>query len=190
MTTDESYSTEALQAFLKQAGMEGAINPAAARSRRNALVQLEAELTDDERRDVRNLDVDQLVSRFHKLEGSSIRPESLQLYANRLRTALADFLAWKQDPASFVGSAQERSRAFSRGANRQAALSPDQEAAERIVLEATENPTNVVPVPVREDTTVYVANLPLDLTAEEADRIARIVRAFARPDNDDPESNP
>ena len=188
MTSDEPYNTEAVQEFLKQAGMQGAINPAAARSRRNALLQLADELTDDERRDVRNIDVDELISRFHKLEGSSIRPENLQLYARRLRTALADFLAWKQDPASFVDSGQEWSRAFSRGANRQAALSPDQEAAERIVLEATENPSNVVPVPVRDDTTVYVANLPLDLTPAEADRIARVVRAFARPGTDKPET--
>jgi len=153
-------------------------------------MQLEAELTDDERRDVRNLDVDELVSRFHKLEGSSIRPESLQLYARRLRTALADFLAWRNDPASFTGSGHERARAFKRGGEHRAALSPDQEQAERIVLEATENPTNVVPVPVRDDTTVYLANLPLDLTGAEAERIARIVRSFARCDNDDPEPNP
>ena len=52
--------------FLKQAGMEGLINPAAARSRRNAVEQLHAEMTEDERLDVRKLDVDELASRFHK----------------------------------------------------------------------------------------------------------------------------
>jgi hypothetical protein len=36
-----------------------------------------------------------------------------------------------------------------------------------------------VPVPVRGDHVVYIDNLPLDLTPAEAERIARVVRAFA-----------
>jgi hypothetical protein len=36
-----------------------------------------------------------------------------------------------------------------------------------------------VPVQIRDDHTVYLANLPLRITREEADKIARVVRAFA-----------
>jgi len=175
MMPDGSHSVETLQQFLKYAGMEGWINPAAARARRNAVDQLAGELTDEERADVRRIDVDMLASRFHKLEGSSIRSEALSLYAERVRMALADFLAWNEDPAGFRSVGGERRRAVERGA-----LTPEQEMAERITLASTENPTNIVPVPLREGETVYVANLPLDLSAAEADRIARVVRAFAQ----------
>lgn len=177
MMPDGSCSLESLLKFLKQAGMQGLINPAAARSRRTAVEQLAGELTEAERTDVRTIDVGELVSRFHKLEESSIRPETLAVYAQRVRTALEDFRAWTDDPASFRSTGQERMRALKRGAG-----GPEHEAAERITLRATENPTNIVPIPVRPERTVHVANLPLDLTVEEAERIARVIRAFADPD--------
>lgn len=179
MTADHSYSAEALLAFLKQAGMEGLINPAAARARRNGVEQLKSELTEAERADVRRIDVDQLASRFHKLEGSSIRSEALALYAQRFGVALADFLAWRKDPTTFESLPGEYARAIPRGA-----ISDEQRMAERIALAATENSSTIVPIPLRDTRTVYVANLPLDLSPEEAERITRIIRAYAAEQSD------
>lgn len=184
MSTDQAQSAEALKHFLKQAGMQGMINPATARSRRNALELLSGELTDAEREDVRRIEVDALVSRFHKLEGSSIRPETLDVYAQRLAAALTDFLAWLDDPDHFASTNRERPRAFNRRRDQRPALSAEQQAAERITLEATENPASVVPVAIRSDCVVYIANLPLDLDEAEAERIASVVRAFAIPATD------
>lgn len=181
MAPDESYTAEALLNFLKQAGMEGLINPATARARRKALEQLAGELTEDERADIRQIDVDDLLSRFHKLEGSSIRSETLQIYGQRVAAALTEYLDWLENPESFTRARRERMRAFSRGES----LTPEQQAAERVTLEAIENPSDVVPVPIRDDHTVYLANLPLDLTAEEAARIARVVRAFAEDESEE-----
>ncbi len=181
MMPDGSYSIDTLLKFLKHAGMEGMINPAVARARRKAVEQLEAELTDAERADIRKLDVDTLASRFHKLEGSSIRSEALSLYTERVRMARIDFLAWTESPAGFQSVGGEQRRAVPRGS-----LTPEREVAERITLESTENPSNIVPIALRDDETVYVANLPLDLTRQEADRIARVVRAFARDDDESP----
>lgn len=174
MGQESQYSLESLLTFLKQAGMEGLINPAVARSRRNAVNQLAGELTDEERSDVRRIDVDDLASRFHKLEGSSIRMEALELYAERFGMALTDYLSWIDDPTGFTSLGGERKRAVTRGS-----LSREQEVAERVTLEATDNPANIIPIQLRPAETVYVANLPLDLSREEADKIARVVRAFA-----------
>jgi len=184
--SETDYSAEALGQFLKQAGMEGLINPATARARRNALEHLAGELTAAERADVRELDVDVLVSRFHKLEGSSIRPETLEVYGDRLKKGLADYLNWLDSPARFTPSARERIRNFARGTRAEPALDEEQKAAERIRLEATENPSRIVPVAVRDDHVVYIDNLPLDLTRSEAQKIARIVQAFADDAGDDP----
>ena len=182
MIADESRSIESLLTFLKQAGMEGLINPAVARARRNAVNQLAVELTESERDDVRRIDVDDLASRFHKLEGSSIRMEALDLYAERFRMALTDYLSWVDDPAGFVSAGGEKKRAVTRGS-----LTREQEVAERITLEATDNPANIIPIQLRPDETVYVANLPLDLSMEEADKIGRVVRAFVSGNGGDAE---
>lgn len=180
---DESYSLSALRQFLRQSPMQGLINPAAARSRLNAVDQLDQEMSEAETRDVRRIDVDELIGRFHKLEGESIRPETLDIYAQRLRAALTDFLSWRENPDGFSSVGQERVRAVRRNAHA-ASRSADEQEGERILLQASDNRTNIVPVPIRDDTTVYVANLPLDLTREEAGRITRVVRAFARDGND------
>lgn len=174
MMPDGSYSVERLLDFHKSAGMEGLINPAVARARRKAVERLIPEMSPDELSDLRQLDVDVLASRFHKLEESSIRSEALALYVDRAKMAVADFLAWSDDPAGFQSLGGERQRAIARGS-----LTPEREMAERITLESTENPSNIIPIALRERETVYVANLPLDLSESEAERIAKIVRAFA-----------
>ncbi|MEE4638676.1 MAG: hypothetical protein V2J42_08060 [Wenzhouxiangella sp.] len=178
MMPDGSYSVDRLLEFHKNAGMEGLINPAVARARRQAVERLAGEMTEAERADVRSLDIDELASRFHKLEESSIRSEALALYAERFRMAQSEFIAWSEHPGAFQSAGGERHRAIGRGS-----LTPEREMAERITLEATENPANIIPISLRSETTVYVANLPLDLTLEEAERIARVVRAFACDDN-------
>lgn len=188
--TDSDYTADALGRFLKQAGMEGLINPATARARRNALEHLSGELTEAERCDIRTLDVDALVSRFHKLEGSSIRPETLEVYGERLRKGLADYLNWLDAPSKFSPSARERVRNFARSVGGEATLSDQDRVAERIRLEATENPTRIVPVPIRADHVVYIDNLPLDLSPAEAAKIARVITAFANGCADDGGDDP
>lgn len=179
MMPNGSYSVDRLLKFLKYAGMEGLINPASARSRRNAVVQLALELTDDERADLRQVDVGDLASRFHKLEESSLRMEALELYAERFRLALADFLAWNDSPATFETVGSERRRAIPRGPGRRSGITADQEVAERIALESIENPLNIVPVVLGENRTVHIAGLPLDLSTAEADKVCRVIRALA-----------
>lgn len=177
MSRDADYSAEALLRFLKQAGMEGLINPAAARARRNAVEQLAAELTEAERVDLRRLKVTELASRIHKLDGSSIRSEALALYAERFEMALSDFIAWTDDPMHFQSLGSERRRAIPRGQ-----LDPELEIAERITLESAREQAGMIPISLRGDITVYIANLPADLSRSEAERIARVVRAYADED--------
>jgi hypothetical protein len=178
--SQETHSVDALLRFLKQAGMEGLINPAVARSRRNAIEQLQSELSDEERRDIRHLDVDELASRFHKLEGSSIRSEALALYVERFKMALIDYQRWNDGPSRFETIGGERARSIQRPGEGRSAIGRDQQAEERIRLEASDNPSDVVPIPLRHDCTVYLAGLPLDLTPGEASKIARVVTAFAQ----------
>lgn len=177
MNAESAHSLDALLEFLRQAGMEGLINPAAARARRKAVEQLMHELTERERADVRCIDPDTLLTRFHKLEGSSIRPETLQIYAERFTAALGEYLSWLDNPSAFISPRRERARAYMRGGETEA--SPEREAAERVALTASENNDHIVPVPIRDSHVVWIANLPLDLSPAEAERIAGVIRAYA-----------
>ena len=82
--------------------MAGLIRPGTARSRKKAAEQLLVQLTSNERVDLRQLDIDELCTRFHKLQGSTIRPETLQIYNDRLQAGLRDFFSWIEDPNSFL----------------------------------------------------------------------------------------
>ena len=179
----EDYTRDGLLRFLKEAAMAGLINPATARSRRNAAEQLLTQLTAPEAADLRNVDIDELCARFHKLQGSSIRPEAIGLYNQRLKAAFADYFRYLDDPDSFTSVGGDRRELRKRSGS---ARSQEEQALEEIRLGVVGQSPDILPVPIRPDLVVYIQNLPLDLTAAEARRISRIVLALA--DEEAPET--
>ena len=99
--TDKDYSQTAFLEFLRHGAVTGLIGPTTARSRKLAAEHLLIQLKSHERHDLRQLDVDELCSRFHKLQGSTIRPENIQIYNERLSSGLKDFIDWTSDPVGF-----------------------------------------------------------------------------------------
>ena len=180
--TDRDYSEAAFLEFLRQGTVAGVIRPGTARSRKKAAEQLLVQLKSNERLDLRQLDVDELCTRFHKLQGSTIRPETLQIYNERLKAGLRDFFRWIEDPNSFTsveGETPEVQLVAARDDPGQAS------AREELVLNPPRSPHEIFPVPIREDLVVYLQNVPLDLTPQEAERIARVVKALAEPERDE-----
>ncbi len=98
----QNYSEANLLQFIRQSAVSGLINPSTSVSRKKAAEQLLTQLNTIEKQDLRQLDVDELCSRFHKLQGSTIREESLEIYKNRLKATLEDFIAWVDDPVGFI----------------------------------------------------------------------------------------
>jgi hypothetical protein len=179
--TGKDYSQQAFLEFLRQGAVTGITKPATARSRKLAAEHLLVQLKSHERIDLRLLDVDELCSRFHKLQGSTIRPETIQLYNERLTSALKDFLSWTSDPSSFQsieGEKQEAILVADRDTPGQA------EAREELTLDPPRSPHDIFPVPLREDLVVYIQNVPLDMTQAEARKIAAVVSALALPEED------
>lgn len=180
----EDYSKDALLSFIRQCVMTGVVNPATGRSRQNAARHLLPLTTEAEAADVRQLDVEELAGRFHKLEGASIRPESLRVYQRRLQAAIDDFMAWRCDPDAFSPSATPERTLFRRpDAESFVERSGEEQAREDLALDPPRKPGEVFPIPIREGVVVYVQNVPLDLTGGEAARICRVVRALV----DDPD---
>ena len=179
--TEKDYSQTAFLKFLRQAAVTGLIGPATARSRKLAAEQLLIQVKSHERHDLRQLDVDELCSRFHKLQGSTIRPENLQIYNERLSSGLKDFIAWTDDPASFKSIEGEKPEAEVVAAQD----TPGQaQAREELALNPPRSPHDIFPVPIREDLVVYLQNIPLDLTGAEAQKIAAVVKALALPEKE------
>ena len=179
--TDKDYSQSAFLKFLRQGAVTGLTSPATARSRKLAAEQLPIQLKPNERSDLRQLDVDELCSRFHKLQGSAIRPESIQVYNERLCGALKDFISWTDDPAGFQSVEGEKPEALLVAARD----TPGQaQAREELALKPPRSPHDIFPIPIREDLVVYLQNVPLDMTRAEANKIAAVVQALALPEKD------
>ena len=180
MASADDYTPDRLMAFLRDAAMQGRINPAVAKSRQSAIEQLFVELDERERADIRRIDVDRLCQRLHKLQDSSIRPEVVMVYNKRVQAALADYFAWLDNPQAFSSIGGDGFRKEKRHAASDKEIAREQKALEEITLAASEWPADLVAVPLREDRIVYVQNLPLDLTAREARKIARVIQALAQ----------
>ncbi len=179
--TDKDYSQSAFLEFLRQAAVTGLTGPATARSRKLAAEHLLVQLKSHERLDLRLLDVDELCSRFHKLQGSTIRPENLQLYNERLSSGLKDFISWTSDPVGFKSVEGEKHESIL-VAERD---TPDQALArEELALNPPRSPHDIFPVPLRDDLVVYLQNIPLDMTQTEARKIAAVIQALALPEED------
>ena len=177
----KNYSEINLLQFLRQSAVSGLINPSTAVSRKNAAEQLLTQLNTIERQDLRQLDVEELCSRFHKLQGSTIREESLEIYKNRLKAALEDFIAWVDNPIDFVPGHSNQPRANQRNADRLPSTAAEN-AKEELALNLPDNPTGIFPIPIRQDRVVYLQNLPLDLSSKEAQKIVAVVKALVEPD--------
>lgn len=179
--TDKDYSQTAFLKFLREGAIAGIISPATARSRKLAAEQLLIQLKSHERVDLRLLDVDDLCSRFHKLQGSTIRPENIEVYKERLSGALKDFTSWTSDPAGFQSVEGEKTEAVVVAARDTEGQS---QAREELALNPPRSPHDIFPVPIREDLVVYLQNIPLDMTVEEARKISAVIQALALPEKD------
>ncbi len=176
--TDADYSESAFLAFIKHSVVTGILRPQVARARKQAAEQLLTQLKSHERTDLRLLDVDELAARFHILQGSTVRPESLELYRARLKEALNDFIKWREDPHTFTPQESEQRAAR---AVTQRDDPGEAKAREELALNPPRSPYDIFSIPIREDHVVYLQNIPLDLTSGEAAKIAAVVNALAVP---------
>jgi len=177
----QNCSKHGLLDFLKEAAVTGIMNPGVARSRKTAAEKLLDHVNAEERINLRLLDVDELCSRIHKLEESSIREEALNLYNSRLKAALADYFNWLADPESFTSTASNRAPAK----QVQKRDREEQKALEAIALHHAGTQDDIIPIPLREDLIIYIQGLPLNLTAKEAKKIVDVVKAYVQGGEDE-----
>jgi len=178
-------SRAALLEFLDYLAAKGLMAKATVAARKAASTQILGILESEEATDVTALDLDQVVHRFQNLHGKKYTPQSLTTYKSRVKAAIDDFASYSINPLAFRPSVQSRERAKIKNGKQ----SPAQGASDNVEPIKTDvNPrpvhsamasSNILPIPLRADLTVFIQGLPFDLTAPEARKISNVVLAMA-----------
>ncbi|UYN99111.1 MAG: hypothetical protein KIT02_14440 [Devosia sp.] len=168
--------------FLEYLAKKGLMNPTTARSRKAAASAVLGILSDEEAADLSSLNLDDVMHRFHNLNGTKFTPDSLATYKSRTKSAIDDFLRYKKNPLAF----RVATPAGTRAARAKAANNvPDNKQVAAPLPAAIENRSsspvvdNILPIQIRADLAVYIQGLPFDLTKAEANKIAKVVMAMA-----------
>jgi len=190
----KDYSLDALNRFLDYALEKGLLKSETAKSRKTAVNKILEKITDEQRADVRKIDLDLEADHFANRQGAGYIPASLQTYKSRARTALADFEAYVDNPMTFKPAGANNGKAASKSGAGSAVRKPKpakaKEAAEvnKAAQPATAAPAASLPaveegltfpVPIRPGMIVQLRGVPFDLTAAEAEKIAQVVKALA-----------
>lgn len=178
---DKDYSLTALNQFCDHASDKGLLKKNTAQSRKAAANKVFSILDASEASDLRNIDVDAVFDRFQNLQGMQYKPDSLQVYLSRTKTALADFIAFVDNPSGFKSSAANRMKPSPK-TEKTNKIQPVNSASPERDAEQHEAKHLAVPVPLREGLIVKIMNLPADLSASEAERLAAIIKAYAIPE--------
>lgn len=178
----EKYSEKAFFKFLDYLAEKHLVNKMTVRNRRNTAIQVLGILVEAEKKDLRDLDIEQLFVRFENKNPHKYKPESLSVYKSRFRAAMDDFLTWAESPSSFKPSSPTRKRVQKSAQKKEksieaktvAATAPDDKA--QYAQEAQEV---IVPVPIRPGLILKLVNVPSDLKESEAKKVAAVIMALA-----------
>lgn len=173
--------------FLDFLGEKGLLAKATAQSRKASANKVLAILDADELQDVTAIDLDDVMYRFSNLEGQNYKPQSLQVYKSRVRSALDDFVNYKENPLAFKPAMQSRVKGAKKPSSVASSLSQAGKGKDARLQEQSSSPApiqtrpsdDILPIPLRHGLTVKIAHLPFDLTPAEAKKIANIILAHA-----------
>ncbi|MEW7987705.1 MAG: hypothetical protein AB2805_07160 [Candidatus Thiodiazotropha sp.] len=184
---DKNYSLDALATFLDYAAEKGLVKRNTATSRKRAAFKILSVLEDSEKSDLRNIDVDHTFDRFTNLQGTEFKPDSLKVFKSRLRSALTDFFAYVESPSTFKPSGAQRNSTKRSGAESNQTQKKQADSGNTTIKKdehtGTHTPQHlVIPIPLRDELTVKVHNIPADLSKQESEKIAAIIRAYAMPE--------
>lgn len=182
---DGRKSRAALLEFLDYLARKGLMNKTTASARKAAVNNVLGILDDDEAADISNVNLDDVMRRFHNLNGMNYTADSLTTYKSRVRSAIEDFLNYIENPMAFrpsIGGAGRKTQERTRAADSKGSKDSGIQRVQTPGTDLRPPPpvaSLILPIPIRADLTVYVQGLPYDLTQAEALKIANVIRAMA-----------
>ena len=175
----DAYSLDDLIDFLDHAGDRGLVPAATAQALAVATRNVLGVLSDNERADLSNQDLDGIIKRFNNKRAKDFNPSSLKEYGRRVHRAVDLFLRWREDPANFAVKTRVTGTGRKKAKSKESTNGPSDQGAdahgEVDSLAGTYNSA----IPVRPGTVITLANIPHDLTKAEAERLANFVRMLA-----------
>jgi len=178
MVMANAYSADDLLGFLDHAGDKGLMPAATSQALAVATRNVLGILSDTEKADLRQLDLDAAIKRFTNKRAKDFNPSSLKEYGRRIRRAVDLFLSWRDDPANFT----VKTRTTTGPRKRDMELRRDEPMTRETSTEQAPNEvagTYRSAIPIRPGLVVTLVNVPNDLTSAEAERIAGFVRMLA-----------
>ena len=169
------YSVDELLAFLDHATDRGLMPAATARALAVSSRKVLSSLSDDERGDVRALDLDNVIKRFGNKHAKEFTPNSLREYGNRAQRAVDQFVRWRENPAGFSVKTRSTSASRKRASVPEQPVAVDAVQTEVPVAGATTSGYQTS-FPIRPGRIVTLVNLPNDLSKTEAERLVQFVK--------------
>ncbi len=173
------YSTEALLQFLDYLSNKGLMNKKTVQARKASCNKMLSILDESESSDLRQVNIDDIANRFGNLEGSKYKPNSLLVYKSRLTKALDDFMRYKDNPSTFVTGADSKRTKTKKPDKITTEIKPIDSFTDNV---KTGQGTFNIPIPLRTGCIIQLNGVPTDLTASEANKIAKVVVALATED--------
>ncbi len=179
---EKDYSATAFFEFMDYLGAKGILKQNTAASRKAAGAKMLEILEEDEKQDLRKIDVNELHSRFANIAGMKYTQASLKVYKSRFKRARQDFIRFVDNPSGFKPSVSERETSSNNSGTKPKKKGKKTTGSAKVTTAPSPGFREplVVPVPIRSDVTVEIHNLPDDLSEAEAARVAAIVQAFAK----------
>ena len=180
---DKDYSLAGLRKFLDFAGEKGLMARETANARKTATEKILGILDPSEVTDLRQVDLEMATHRFMNLQGAEYKPETLRVYASRMKSAVTEFTQWVENPSTYKPSTGRTRSDNGKKAESRTKSTPTVGSPPRPDTPAHQTPAMqadglTVPVPIRSDLYVTINGIPPDLTADEAEKIANVIRAF------------
>jgi hypothetical protein len=174
-----------LTAFLDWAGGKGELNPTTAKLYRSTVKKVLAVEDDWQHVDVRKVNVDNLLDRFEMLNRTRYSQGSMATYRTRFRQATEMYRAWLERRPDWKVAAGRtvtirRKRAAKASATDAGSKAPAPNAPDRSEPVRASSDVRLIAydLPLRPDLVVRL-NLPIDLTATDAARVATFVESLA-----------
>lgn len=179
-----TYSVDDLLKFLDHAAKRGLMPAATAQAMAVASRNVLGVLTDDEKKDLSQVPIEDAIKRFTNKRARDFTPSSLKVYGQRVHRAVTLYLDWRKDPANFTVKTRSPRRS-----TKQHNGAPDDHDIQPAAANAQAQATMMAPaqvdgtyqssLPVRPGVVVTLMNIPTDLTVAEADRLAGFIKLLA-----------
>jgi hypothetical protein len=183
---ETEYSISAFRRFLDTLHEASDINEATARNLKSTSNLLLSSYVDgiftDETDDVREIDTDKLINEHFKDAITQPSSSTLQVYKSRYTSSLDKFLDYVDGDSSMNNDHEESVEQAPLRARRKRVprdFSQPVSVLNGVVRGDTE--TIDIPIPLRPGVILTLPGIPTDLTNEEAERIASILKVYARP---------